>query len=193
MTAVYIILAIVILALILLLSSKIKLFFEYKKYPGEKLYTDISIHLGFINLSRFIKAPKEDKLTQKTKDIFTTDKIKNYVKTFKILTKVYSKNRLKIQKSLVIEKVNIHIKFGLFDAMQTGIMTGALWSLLYSALALADSVGTVKKHFFEVAPVYTEPGFISEGRVKLSVRLISALILGVRLYTTYKKTVKENN
>lgn len=193
MTVVYIILAIVILALILLLSSKIKLFFEYKKYPGEKLYTDISIHLGFVNLSGFIKAPKEDKLTQKTKDIFTADKIKNYVKTFKILTKVYSKNRWKIQKSLVIEKVNIHIKFGLFDAMQTGIMTGALWSLLYSALALTDSVGTVKKHFFEVAPVYTEPGFTSEGKVKLSVRLISALILGVRLYTTYKKTVKENN
>ena len=193
MTVVYIILAIVILALILLLSSKIKLFFEYKKYPGEKLYTDLSLSFGFIDLTKFIKTPKEDELTRKTKDVFTTDKIKNYVKTFKTLTKVYSKNRWKIQKSLVIEKVNIHIKFGLFDAMQTGIMTGALWSLLYSALALADSVGTVKKHFFEVAPVYTEPGFISEGRVKLSVRFISALILGIRLYTTYKKTVKENN
>ena len=193
MVILYIALTILALLLLVVLTSKIKIFLEYKKYPGEKLYTDISVCFGFINLTRFIKTPKEDKLKQKTKSSFTTDKIKNYVKTFKILTKVYSKNRWPIQKTLVIENVNIHLKFGLFDAMQTGIMTGAVWSLLYSALALATSVGSVKKHFFEVVPVYTEAGFISEGKIKLSVRLISAVILAVRLYTTYTKVSKEYN
>ena len=177
MTVVYVILAVVILALIFLLCSKIKLFFEYKKYPGEKLYTDFSVYLGLINVTGFIKKPSEDKLTKKAKEKITAEKIENYAKTLKILAKVYSKNRW-------------HIQFWLFDAMQTGIMTGALWSFLYSALALADAVGTVKDHFFEVAPVYTEPGFISQGSIKLSIRVINALTIMIRLYFTYRKITK---
>lgn len=190
MTVVYVILAVVILALIFLLCSKIKLFFEYKKYPGEKLYTDFSVYLGLINVTGFIKKPNEDKLTKKAKEKITAEKIENYANTFKILAKVYSKNRWRIQKSLLVENVDTHIKFGLFDAMQTGIMTGALWSFLYSALALADAVGTVKDHFFEVAPVYTEPGFISQGSIKLSIRVINALTIMIRLYFTYRKITK---
>jgi len=185
--------------LLLLLISKIKLTFEYKKYPGENLYTDYSVYVGFIKLDKFIKKDekKEDTRAKKSKSSKDNEdsllkKIKTLIKTFEIVKKVYSKNRWNIQKSLKVDNVNIHIKFGLSDAAKTGIATGALWSLLYGGLSLCDSVGTVENHFFEVAPVFTEEGFISQGNVKLSVRVISAITLLVRLYLTYNKLTKDD-
>ncbi len=196
----YILLAVLTLLTIFTLTAKIKFFLEYKKYPGEKLYTDMYLKIGFINLTGIFK--NKDKLSatkKKMKDESCEDKeknfiqkIKNFAKTFDILKKVYSKNRWKIQKSLSVEKAEIHLKFGLLDAAQTGIATGAVWTLLYNALAFLDTIGTVKKHFFEVKPVFTEAGFISEGKFKLSVRVINAISIAISLYTTYNKVSKQH-
>jgi len=197
MVILYILIA-VLLLIILFLSAKIKIIFEYKKYPGEKLYTELNLKIGFLSLTRLLnkKAKKQKKKetvpSPHEKEKTFKDKVKNYTKTFKILTKVYSKNRWKIQKTLIIDNVDIHIKFGLFDAAQTGIATGAVWTMLYSGLALCSAAGTVKKHFFEVAPVFTEAGFMSQGSIRLSVRVFSAVVLALRLYVTYNVISKEN-
>jgi len=181
--------------LMFLLFAKIKIFFEYKKYPGEKLYTDLRISIGFLKLDKHLNklisntSKKADKKSD-NKDI--KKKLSNYTKTFKILKKVYSKNRWYIRKRFNIDKLNLHLKFGLGDAAATGIMTGAIWSLLYSFLALLSQIGTVKKHFFEVAPVYTESGFAFQSSIKLSLRLINIISVVLRLYLTYKKVSKEN-
>ena len=188
---------IVLLALLVsLLFSKIKLFCEYKKLPGEKLYTDLHISVGFIRLDRFLKSAEgKSKHTQKHK---TEDedgiilKLKAYAKTFKTVKNVYAQTRWHIRKSLKVENMDFHIKFGLENAAATGIATGAIWSVLYSLTALVAHVGTLKKHYFEVVPVYTEKGLITQGSVSLSIRMINAISLSLRLYLTYRKVTKIN-
>ncbi|MBQ8588559.1 MAG: DUF2953 domain-containing protein [Clostridia bacterium] len=188
---------IVLLTLIIsfLLFAKIKIFFEYKKYPGEKLYKEIKVSVGFIALDKFIQKlfqgePKPGKTKSKEKKNLLSE-IKTYTELFKIVKKVYSKNRWRIRKVLKADNIDFHLKFGLGDAASTGVMTGAVWSLLYSFLAFLCQIGTVKKHYFEVVPVYTESGFIFKASAKVSARVISAFSIVLRLYFTYRKLRKE--
>lgn len=187
----YLAAAIAIAILLYLFFAKIRIVFEYKKYPGEKLYTSIKLSYGFINLSGLLKK-KKLKLSQNKQetDIGIIDKIKKYEKTLKILCKVYSKNRWFIRNRINVERLNFHLKFGLGDAAATGIATGAINSVLYWLLAFVNRVGTVKKHYFEVVPVFEGSGFISEARGSISLRMINILTIAVRVYLTYKRVSK---
>ena len=50
----YAVITLIIVITVFLLFAKIKIIFEYKKYPGEKLYTDIHVSYGFINLDKLV-------------------------------------------------------------------------------------------------------------------------------------------
>ena len=194
MTALYIFIASVIILIILVLLSSISIFFEYKKYPGEKLYTKIKLSVGVIKLDKSVQKKLLQIKNNKNKDDSSiTEKIQLAGTVLDSAKKFYSKNQLLIQKSLIIENVDFHLKFGLSDAAQTGIATGGIWAVLYSALAIADTLGTVKKHNFEVVPVYTEAGFISQGEFKGSVRVINALSIALRMCLIYKETLKKES
>lgn len=180
-----------------ILFAKIKIIFEYKKYPGEKLYTDIHISYGFIKLDKLVsksisKASEKKSSKPQNKDMTFIKKIKSYTQTFRILKNVYSKNRWFIRKRLLIDPINFHLKFGFGDASATGIMTGAINTMLYWMLAFLNQIGTVKNHYFEVVPVFEARGFASEARGSISLRMINILTIAVRLYLTYKKTIKTN-
>ena len=71
-------------------------------------------------------------------------------------------------------------------------MTGAINTMLYWMLSFLDRIGTVRNHYFEVAPVFQERGFASEARGSIELRMINILTVAVRLYLTYKKTIKIN-
>ena len=194
----YVIIAVAVIILIVfaLLFSKFKLTFEYKKSPGEKLYTKLSIHFGFINLDRFAdklskKAQNQAKKADKT-DEGIIKKIKKVSQTLKIVKNLYSENRWHIRNALTVENFDFHVKFGLSDAAKTGIATGEVWTLLYTVRAFTAQVGSLKNHYFEVCPVYTEEVFECQGTVKLSMRMISAIKLCVRLYLTYTNINKSN-
>ena len=58
---------------------------------------------------------------------------------------------------------------------------------MYGFAGLVSVVGILKKHYFEVAPVYTEKGLILTGNARISARIGSLIILAVRIYVTYKK------
>lgn len=183
------------LALVLiLLFSKVKVFCEYKKHPGEKLSSTISVYLGAVRILK-LKPQKHKKPKQQKEpsDETLVQKLKKYTQIIKRCKRVYAQNRFRIHSTLIVENIDFHIKFGLGNAAVTGIATGALWSLLYGTTALVSQVGTLKKHFFEVVPVYTEKGLILQGSVRLSVRIINAFILAVKLYMTYKKVSEEIN
>jgi hypothetical protein len=187
----YVFLAVLAFLIIFALTAKIKIFFEYKKYPGEKLYIDYKITLDGISLNSVIKKQTAKKTKEKPKDKKgIIQKLKDLAKVISIVTKVYSKNRWFIQKRLTAEDISFHLKFGLADAASTGIATGAIWAVLYNILALISRIGTLKNHNFEVVPVYTEEGFISEGGFKLSFRLAGIISVALRLYLTYKKLTK---
>ncbi len=200
MITVYILIAVILISVFLILLSKINFFVEYKKYPGEKLYTDMKLSIGFVNLSGLIKPgvmssgkKKSPSSPEEEKDKKLVTKLQSFAKAMEILKALYCEAGRYNKKILVVENLDFHLKFGLFDAAQTGIATGAIWTILYSALAVADHLGTVKKHFFEVVPVFTEAGFMSQGKIKVSVRVINALSLAARLYLTYRKVLKEHN
>lgn len=193
----YTVIGILTLILIFLLFAKINIFLEYKKYPGEKLYTDLRISVGFVKLDsvskKLMSKPEAKAKTKKQKaKPAIKEKIITYTETFRILKRVYAKNRWYIRKRLTVDKLDFHLKFGLSDAAATGILTGAVWSLLYAVLGFLSQIGSVRKHFFEVVPVYTESGFASQGSIKLSLRMINIISVSVKLYLTYKKILKEN-
>ena len=193
----YAVITLIIVITVFLLFAKIKIIFEYKKYPGEKLYTDIHVSYGFINLDKIVsksisKASEKKSAKSDDKDITFVKKIKSYAETFRILKTVYSKNRWFIRKRLLIDPVKFHLKFGLGDAAATGIMTGAINTLLYWMLSFMDRIGTVRNHYFEVVPVFQERGFACETRGSITLRMINILMVAVRLYLTYKKTIKIN-
>ena len=194
MVFVYIILALICLILLFILTAKIKIFFEYKKYPGEKLYTDYKVTISGFNLNpilkKIIKKAPENKDAKKKDGQAFVKKIKSYAKTISLVSKTYAKNRWFIRKRLKAEMIEFHLKFGLEDAAQTGIATGAIWSLLYAVLALIGQIGTLKNHNFEVVPVYTEAGFISQGSIRISFRLIGIATILYKLYSTYNKLKK---
>ena len=192
MIVLYVFLAVLAFLIIFALTAKIKIFFEYKKYPGEKLYIDYKITLGGLRLKPIIKKLAKNKETKPKSEEGLIKKIKVYAKTLSLVTKIYSKNRWFIQKRITAEDISFHLKFGLTDAASTGIATGAIWAVLYNILALIGRIGTLKNHTFEVVPVYTEAGFISEGSFKLSFRLIGIISVILRLYLTYKKLTKNN-
>ncbi len=180
MTVLYTILAILIVAVIWLLLSKIKVYYEYHKYPEEKFSSTLKLKLGFIDLTWLIKEKSLE------------EKLKFWLKVLKILKEVYPKNRTFVQKSLIINDIDFHIKFGLSDPDKTAPAAAGIWAFLHSILSLASSLGTLKDHFFEVAPVYTEPGLIVKGHFKISIRLINALSILWKMYLIYRKLPKES-
>lgn len=193
----YAVIALIIVITAFILFAKIKIIFEYKKYPGEKLYTDIRVSYGFIKLDKLVsksisKASEKKSDSSKNKDMTLIKKIKSYTQTFRILKTVYSKNRWFIRKRLLIDPLKFHLKFGFGDAAATGIMTGAINTMLYWMLSFLDRIGTVKNHYFEVVPVFESRGFASEARGSITLRMINILTIAVRLYLTYKKTIKTN-
>lgn len=183
----YFMIAMAVIATIaaIILFSKIKIFFEYKKLPGEKIYTDLKIKIGFIKIPlRQKKKPKENPDSANGKLL---EKLKKYTKAFRTVKRIYQKHRWHIRKNFIVENFDFHIKFGTGDAASTGILTGVIWSFLYGVNGLVSTAGILKKHYFEVAPVYTEKGLILQGSTRISARVASLLILALRIYITYKK------
>lgn len=191
MLILYILFAILFVAAAVLLS-KIKVFFEYNKRPGEKLYKEILIKFWFIPIRIKKKSPKvKDKPSKEDKRSFI-EKVKDTKDIINSLKTTYSKSRHNIRKGFHIENASLHFRIGLGDAAKTGIAVGAMWALLYDGLAFCDYIGTVKNHYFEVAPDYKEEGFESVGKIKLSLRVIDALIIALRfLHLTYKNNKKQ--
>ena len=185
-------------ALILVLVVKARIVFEVTKVKDEPFHNAIKItffdeKLGF-DLKDLAYKNKSKETVKKEKDNEKIlDKIKNYIKTLKILKKVYSKNRFFIRKRLVMENANVYIKFGFGDAAVTGIATGAVWSLLYQMLAFLGCIGTVKDHEFDIVPVYNEAGFCMNVKGIISFRLINIIHVVLRIIWTYRAMIKEND
>lgn len=193
------IVAIIILILLILLFLKIRLEISYCKNEGEKLALSVTVSVFgreiFKNGGKgtTISPEKIKKLKENTeeKDEKLLDKIKSLADSIATVKAVYSKNKYKIKKCVVANNLEIYIKFGLFDAMQTGIATGLLWALLYNALALVSTVGTVYEHKFDVVPIFDKSGFCSSGKGIFRFRIINIIGVLLRIYITYKRYTKK--
>ena len=191
----YIVLAVVAVLLLFLLFVPIRLYAAYqnKSYALKLHFAGITI-----NLKRFInkglpgnkkqKAKheptqmQEKKLAQKITDIY--NKVV-YIKN------VYNASSKAISKGFITQNIEVVISFGTSDAALTGMLTGAMWALLYELLGLLTILSTVKEHKFNVDSVYDRFVFDATAKVTFKIKLISAIrILITVLYNLkkYKKT-----
>ena len=200
------VLCVILIALAVLLASvllfaflvKVRIVFEVTKVKGEAFKNSIRItffggKVGFNLKDLTYKNKSKTDVKKEKNDEKILDKIKNYMKTFKILKEVYSKNKFFIRDRLVLEDTKAYVKFGFGDAAVTGIATGAVWSLLYQVLAFISSIGTVKDHDFDVVPVYNERGFCLNVNGIISFRMINIIRVVLKLVRTYRKIVRETN
>ena len=200
------VLCVILIALAVLLVSallfaflvKVRIVFEVTKVKGEAFKNSIRItffggKVGFNLKDLTYKNKSKTDVEKEKNDEKILDKIKNYMKTFKILKEVYSKNKFFIRDRLVLEDTKAYVKFGFGDAAVTGIATGAVWSLLYQVLAFVSSIGTVKDHDFDVVPVYNERGFCLNVNGIISFRMINIIRVVLKLVRTYRKIIRETN
>lgn len=200
------VLCVILIALAVLLASavffvllvKVRIVFEVTKVKGEAFKNSIRItffgnKIGFNLKDLTYKNKSKTDVKKEKNDEKILAKIKNYIKTFKILKEVYSKNKFFIRDRLVLEDTKAYVKFGFGDAAVTGIATGAVWSLLYQILAFLSSVGTVKDHEFDVVPVYNERGFCLNINGIISFRMINIIRVVLKVVRTYRKIIRETN
>lgn len=200
------VLCVILIALAVLLVStllfaflvKVRIVFEVTKVKGEAFKNSIRItffggKVGFNLKDLTYKNKSKTDVKKEKNDEKILDKIKNYMKTFKILKEVYSKNKFFIRDRLVLEDTKAYVKFGFGDAAVTGIATGAVWSLLYQILAFLSSIGTVRDHDFDVVPVYNERGFCLNVNGIISFRMINIIRVVLKLVRTYRKIIRETN
>lgn len=200
------VLCVILIALAVLLVSallfaflvKVRIVFEVTKVKGEAFKNSIRItffggKVGFNLKDLTYKNKSKTDVKKEKNDEKILDKIKNYMKTFKILKEVYSTNKFFIRDRLVLEDTKAYVKFGFGDAAVTGIATGAVWSLLYQILAFLSSIGTIRDHDFDVVPVYNERGFCLNVNGIISFRMINIIRVVLKLVRTYRKIIRETN
>lgn len=200
------VLCVILIALAVLLVSallfaflvKVRIVFEVTKVKGEAFKNSIRItffggKVGFNLKDLTYKNKSKTDVKKEKNDEKILNKIKNYMKTFKILKEVYSTNKFFVRDRLVLEDTKAYVKFGFGDAAVTGIATGAVWSLLYQILAFLSSIGTVRDHDFDVVPVYNERGFCLNVNGIISFRMINIIRVVLKLVRTYRKIIRETN
>ncbi len=188
----YIVLAVVTALLLFLLFVPIRFNAAYqnKSYTLEVRVAGIKLDLKrFINKETKKKQqPKpeqsdteEQKLIKKMTDIY--NKVV-YIKN------VYSASSKAISKGFITQNIEVSICFGTSDAAVTGMLTGAIWALLYELLGLLTILSTVKEHKFNVDSVYDRFVFEPLAQVTFKIRLISAIRILITVLYNLKKYKK---
>ncbi len=90
-----------------------------------------------------------------------------------------------IRNRLVLEKLDLDLKFGLGDAAETGIVTGVAWGLLYNIYAQLDRFVTVEHHKFQLTPVFNRRGFHVLFSSILRIRLVDTIVISLMVLYHY--------
>ncbi|MBC8595807.1 DUF2953 domain-containing protein [Qingrenia yutianensis] len=147
--------------------------------------------LGFNIKFKETKKEKEKKEAGKAegKDSFI-DKAKRVKNNINILKNTFSASKGHIKKSITVKYVNFSMDFGLGDAALTGISTGVLWGVIYSAFALVCKLFTVKEHKFSIDPIFNKNIMkINLGGVVYT-RLVDILAAAIIIFRNYSKAKK---
>lgn len=106
------------------------------------------------------------------------------------LLNVYNNSKKHIRKKLVVSNLDVYIKFGLFDACQTGIATGYIWAALYSVFAFVCENALVKNHNFNVEPYFQNSYLEAKANGIIKLTLVNIISVLLRIYFNYKKINK---
>lgn len=147
--------------------------------------------LGFNIKFKETKKEKEKKEAGKAegKDSFI-DRAKRVKNNINILKNTFSASKGHIKKSITVKYVNFSMDFGLGDAALTGISTGVLWGVIYSAFALVCKLFTVKEHKFSIDPIFNKNIMKINLGVVVYTRLVDILAAAIIIFRNYSKAKK---
>lgn len=113
--------------------------------------------LGFNIKFRETKKEKKKKEAEREegKDSFI-DKAKRFKNNIDIFKNMFSASKGHIKNAVTVKYINLNMDFGLGDAALTGISTGILWGIIYSAFAFVCKLFTVNTHKFSINPVFNK-------------------------------------
>lgn len=143
---------VIILAIIVLL-----IIFFLQKITISIVYDDVFLvflKFGFIKINLLKKNEKSDSNENIKQSKDNTAEANNHV--FKEIYEFLKFILPRIKNKIVVKKLDLSVDFGLFDAAQTAILTGAIWSAVYNLFGLLDSYTIVKDHNFIVNPVFNQ-------------------------------------
>ena len=186
----YIILGIILALLLFLLFVPIRLHlgYENKNYILQVNIAWITIDLKkFMNKGHKQKKQKPQPKSADEQEKKFVEKINETYKKIVYIKNVYNAGIKTIIKRFITENIEAYISFGMSDAAVTGMVTGAVWALLYELLGLLTIVSTVRNHKFNVDSVYDR--FLFEPRFSAAFRitLMGAIIILLRIMYNLKK------
>lgn len=180
MTAFLIIIGVLILVILSLLLLKISVSFSLK--AEEEVIPQLYISGKKINLQK----KKENKKR--------TGKKTNLYKLVKLLFSeeigIFSKIKYLLKKT-VIKKLNLHITVAGEDAAKTAIEYGSVCAVLYPVVAFLETIITVKKDDIKIECDYENKTPKIYLFINLKIRIITLLILVLKLLPTIKKFTNE--
>ena len=90
-------------------------------------------------------------------------------------------------KCLVFENLTLSIDFGTGDAAHTGILTGALNGVVYTALSVIHHNTTVKKWDLKINPDFEREKFDIQYLCIVKVSVMHIISIGIKALGLYKK------
>lgn len=184
----YCLIGFVLLLFSIVLFSTIRIVLTLEKKQDDAWRVNFGVrvhgHLFAIPLPDGQKAehPKKDKTKrqpEQKEDIQVFALLQKGYHLFRKLEYTMLMSREGIRKRLVLEKLDLDLKFGLGDAAETGIATGVAWGLLYNIYAQLDRFVTVENHGFQLTPVFNSRGFQVLFSGVLRFRLIDTIVISL--------------
>lgn len=194
-----IVISIIIAVFALILFIPVRLSILYNSNEGFKY----SVSIGFI---RFGKKRKSEKKTdtsteEKRKPKLDSSKLK-FFEQYKKEIKQHLTAVLKriVSGRLCINKLYINAELGFEDAMDTGLVFGAVSGIVYNTAGLMDRTGRLKKHDITLKPDFDTPHIFAEIEAIISTNILNMISIAVTvivhtlpLYKKLKTMIGEKN
>lgn len=206
MTALIVISVIIaVFALILLIPVRFRVFLSYN---DDGINSDMLLSYAFIKIK--IPPDKPDEETEEEKVTETTPEKKSSL--MKVLPKfiMHNLSELKdflkavlghlLSKTVRVDKLYINSELGFDDAMNTGLIYGAVAGVVYNIAGLMDRGMKLKKHDITIKPDFNVPHIMAELEAIISTNIFNAIVIAVvalvralPLYKKLKKMIGEND
>lgn len=179
--------------------------FEYSFIGGEQRMV-LYIRVLFIPIRIPIRVKKdEEKLDQEAKKeektLLSGLSPEKFLSLARAVKSAYKKTRSELRdvyvylkKHITFKQVLLHIRFGMDDAAQTGIMTGAVWTGGTCLLSVINNTFGIRHVDMNVTPVFTEQCFDIRSKSILTaqfVYIISIVVKVLLIVNTYVNEIEK--
>ncbi len=185
-----------VVALILFIPISFRVLLSYN---DDGIKSDMLLRYGFVK----IKIPHSEKGEKKHGEEKSEEAVQEKQALIKILPGFIFENRSEIKKCLTavigrlltktvwVDRLYINAELGFDDAMNTGLIYGALSGTVYNIAGLMDRRMRLKKHDITLKPDFNTPHITAELEAVISTNIFNAIVIAVvaliRVLPLYKK------